>query len=473
MLNETKEVFTQASIFVLEEEYQMSAKSYLLLMGVWMIGIAVIYAQERKSEASPKSEVGSDKANPKDAVVGEEKYRTPRAGERLRGTFPLFGFELDIPARDRSKVSALNLGVAVYQPKVGEDAFIPFGAYYYTDSWEEHRRRLRAIFVGVVNYVDFFEGSWNDTGIELTASWENYTLPIPSSLIIEDEELEDSEIYWGYLRAGFGLGWRGKIAPWQFDNNIAIHFLYEPGLLYFDDTKKTAPNYIVPSTTYEDRYHIRLRIDALERNIMELRHSGWAGGIDAIRGHRYNWKDHDFNGSFREKDTQTYYLVSAYVTWAGGPDFLSERHRFITSLYGAFSPDDGLDRYSALRLGGGPSGDESEALSRSPIPGMRFDEFIVSRYLLFSLEYRFELLFFLYLHVKGSIGVLRRMELKDNETEVALSKNEWIGSVGMALTSGFIWDSQIYLEYVSERGMFRGKERQQGHNVMLSWAKSF
>lgn len=426
-------------------------------------------AQNSKTTASQPA----DARNAQDRQGPDDEYRTPRAGEKLHGYIPWLGMEFDVPERDRSNIMAVSLGAAIYTPKVADNVVIPFAAFYYTKSWEEHRRRLRMILAGVANFVDFFEGSWNNAGIELAFNFENYTIPIPSSLEIEKQAIEDSEIYWGYVRAGFGLGWRTRVSPWQVDNNLAFYFMYEPGLLYFRETSNTSDNYIVPKTTFEDRLHFRLRVDAMERNIMELRHDGWAAGFDGIYGYRHRWRDHDFNGSFKEDDTQSYYYVSGYFTWAGGPKFLSERHRFIFSFYGGATVGDDLDRYSAPRLGGGPGGDESEALSRSPIPGARFDEFIVSNFLLCGLEYRIELMFFVYLHIKGIIGPVRRMEYDENDQEVSLSKNEVVGSIGVALTTGFVWDSQLYIEYVHDRGLLHGEKGTDGHNVLISWSKSF
>ena len=420
-----------------------------------------------KLPQAPNAEMGPQPA-------ADDEYHTPRAGEALKGYVPLIGVDFEVPARDRSETMAISLGAALYAPKVADDAVIPFLAFYYADSWQEHKRRVRMILAIVANFIDFNDGTWNDLGVEAILGFENYTLPISSTIEIEKKSLEDTEIFWGYVRGAVGLGWRTRISPWQVDNNFSIGFTYEPGLFYFKDTSVTADNYLVPPTTYEDRFHLKVRMDALERNIMEMRHSGWAAGLDAVRGHRYHWRDHDFNGSSKKEDTETYYYISGFGTIAGGPAFLSEKHRFIFSVYWGLEGAKQLDRYSAPRLGGGPGGDESEALSRCPIPGMRLDEFVVSRYLLFGLEYRLELLFFTYLHIKGTIGPIRRMELDDHDREVAMTKNEAVGSIGVALTTGFIWDSQLYLEYVHDRGLLRGTAKNEGgHNVMFTWSKSF
>jgi hypothetical protein len=422
-----------------------------------------------KKDAPPKAEIKAKEETT--TQPPEEKYRTPRAGKSLKGS--LLGIDIEVPARERDKVTAVTLGAAIYTPKLADDSVIPFAAFYHTTTWEEKKRRIRMIIALLANYINFYDGTWNNSGFEVAASWENYTLPIPSSLVIEDQELKDSEIYWGYLRGGVGLGWRTRIPPYEIDSFFAIYVMYEPGYLYFKETGNTGPNYIVPSNTYEDRLHVTARVDAMERNIMELRHAGWAAGIDFIRGHRYKWQDHDFNSSFKKDTTETYYLLTGYGTYAGGPGFLSERHRFIFSVYGGLYLDKAdLDRYSAFSLGGGPGGDEAEALSRSPIPGAKFDQFIVSRYLLFGLEYRFELLFFMYIHIKGVIGVIRRLELNKDKTEVELTKNEAAGGLGIALTTGFIWDSQLYVEYVRDWGVLRGKETT-GDSILIVWSKSF
>ncbi len=413
----------------------------------------------------------SQKAEEKETSPQEEVYRTPRAGKRLDSTF--LGFDIHIPARERDKTTAISIGTDIYLPKVGDEAIVPYAAFYYSDTWQEKKRRLRAVAAVFVNSLYFYDSSWNNLGIELAATWDNYTLPFSSKLEIKDTELTDSEIYWGYLRAGLGLGWRMPIAPHEIDSFFSIYAYYEPGLLYFEDTDHTGDNYLVPPTTYEDRIHIKVRLDAMERNIMELRHAGWAAGFDFVWGHRHRWRDHDYNGSFKKEDTEEYHLYTGYLTWAGGPQWLSERHRFVLSLYGGIAPKEELDRYSAFRIGGNPSGDEAEALAYSPIPGARFDEFIVSRYILFSLEYRLEVFFFLYLHLKGTIGSIRRMDINDDGKGVSLTQDELVGSASVAITTGFLWDSQLQVQYVHDKGMLRGEKNKNGHSILISWSKNF
>ena len=205
---------------------------------------------------------------------------------------------------------------------------------------------------------------------------------------------------------------------------------------------------------------------------MELRHSGWAAGFDFIIGHRYHWQDHDFNGSFKFAETQTYDFFSGYFTVATGFPFYDEKHRFILALHGGLSPTKGLDRYSGVRLGGGPTGDESEAISRSVIPGVRFDEYVVDRYIIATFEYRWEIFFFLYFHIKATIGGIRRLTFDDVEEKLAFNQNDFVSSIGVAITTGFIWDSQLYIEYVQDRGV-AGRENNEGNNFLFSWSKSF
>ncbi len=402
-------------------------------------------------------------------VIDSIEYQPAMAGEAA--DTELFGLQIKLEEKDRTKISAFTIGYFLNDALEAEDSdYTAYAAFYLTRGWEENERRLRAILAGVINFVSFYDSTWNSYGVEFIATWENYTLPISSVLEIDGEEVEGSDIYWGHLRGGLGLGWRSPLSPWEVDNYFSIHLLYEPGLLYFDDTKDTANNFVLPRTTYEDRFHLQIRFDMMRRNVMEMLHEGFAGGADAIVGRRHNWDDHDFNGSFTKDDTQDYEFFSGYLFWAGGIPFLSQRHRLIIGFHGGISATDSLDRYSAPRLGGGPSGDETESLSSSPIPGARFDEFLVSRFALFSVEYRLEVLFFLYLHFKAVGGEVRKAELIQDE--VSITENEFVGSLSIGLTSGFFWNSQLHFEYVNDQGVL-GREDQDGHNFLVSWSKSF
>ena len=90
-----------------------------------------------------------------------------------------------------------------------------------------------------------------------------------------------------------------------------------------------------------------------------------------------------------------YLAVAAYAVAAGGVPFVrSERHRLVTELYGAIGKD--LDRFSAFRVPGRPTGYEWEALSRPVVPGVAFNELFPTQYGIADLVYRYEALFFVY-----------------------------------------------------------------------------
>ena len=99
--------------------------------------------KDKKSKESAKVEKKEKKKDDEELVTPDEKYRTPRAGKSLKGS--LFGMDIHVPARERDKTTAISLGAAIYSPDAGSDSVIPFAAFYYTDTWEEKDRRLRAI----------------------------------------------------------------------------------------------------------------------------------------------------------------------------------------------------------------------------------------------------------------------------------------------------------------------------------------
>ena len=103
----------------------------------------------------------------------------------LSGTISIDSMEVDIPARDRRSVAALQLGALIQAPDVGNDSITPMGAFFYRKQWDQDRRRLRAVLSGLVNFVDFAEGTWNDSG------WEFCCIgPITPSLWKEMKPLE-------------------------------------------------------------------------------------------------------------------------------------------------------------------------------------------------------------------------------------------------------------------------------------------
>lgn len=405
--------------------------------------------------------------SPTSSPSNTESYHTPLAGAAL--DIEIAGEKLNIPAHDRRHILAVNLGTALFFPRIGNHTGVPFFALYYKGQWEDDRRRARAVVTGVVNYVDFEDGSWNNNGWEVLGHWENYTIPFPTTEIVEGEEIKFSEIYWGHFLGGLGIGWRAPVYPYHCDNDFRWQIWYEPGFIYSRRSSNTGPEVQLPPDTPLHQLHLRVRLDTFERNILELPHRGWACGIDFTLGRREHWADHQFTKdiTFSRENTRDFLRLTSYVMTAVGIPSLSERHRLLFSCYAGWSPAKNWDRFSALRIGGGPSPSESNDLSRNPFPGALFDQFIVERYLIMNIEYRLEIMFFLYLHLRGTFAWGKVASLDDGNRLSMLKGTAQAFSCG--ITSGFIWDSLIYLEYAYDHGVVRPND--QGHGFLISWAK--
>jgi hypothetical protein len=397
-----------------------------------------------------------------------KSYHTPLAGYPL--DVQIAGEHLHIPAQDRRNVWAISGGTTLFAPRIGNSSFVPFAAVYGRQQSADDRRRFRGVISGVVNYLDFADGTWNDSGLEFVANWENFTVPFPSTEIANGKEVEDSELYWGHFLLGIGPGWRMPLFPWHCDNECIVQLFYEPGYFYVKRAGNSSAEMKLPPSTFIHQIHLHMRLDAFDRNIVELPHRGFSCGADIVFGRRDNWSDHRFSSEilFSREDTRDYLRLTAYMATAFGVPFVSERHRFLFSCHLGWSPPGNWDRFSALRLGGGPSPSESADLARSPYPGALFDQFVLERYALLTLEYRLELLFFMYAHVRGTLGWGRVAGLDFQERLAIFSEASQAFSVG--LTIGFLWNSLIYVEYAYDNGVVRPNDH--GHAVLISWSKS-
>ena len=236
----------------------------------------------------------------------------------------------------------------------------------------------------------------------LVLTLDSLTLPWARSEYVDGIRIAAGEVKWNQARAGAGLAWRMPLPPGECDNGLDAALTYEPGGLWFSRGSDTAPGYAVPRDTYEGRLHLRLRADALERNLLEMPHRGFAAGLDGLAGWRSRWDPWGFPAAL-ETGGRNWQAVSgfAYAAFAPAPG-LSERHRLVASLHAGTGSD--LDRFSAFRLGGGSTWGDFETLSRVVLPGAGVDEFYSSRYAIADLEYRYEALFFLYLQVRGTLA---------------------------------------------------------------------
>jgi len=404
---------------------------------------------------------------------GAGEYRTPRAGESY--TTGLFGAPVTAPSRDRRSVTALNLGVQWLNDAPADYEIMPYGAIFLWRNKDNGRERLRAVLAGLYNEVRYHVApGWLDK-TELVMTLENMTVPMARQEFVEGVRIDDEELEWHRIHLGLGFGWRTPLAPGHQDNALEVALTYEPGVLFFSDGSDTVDDFRLPRDTYEGRVHIRMRADALERNIMELPHGGWAAGFDGWYGHRSRWDDWGGGPVFGMQDGATHrtWVAARFFALAALPLplFDGERNRLIGSVYGGIGED--LDRFSAFRLGGEPTGGEWEALSRPAVMGAIFDEFYSRSYAIANLEYRRELLFFCYLHLRGQVALVDRPRIKSGMLDREM---DTLPAVGVAVTCGAPWNSQVELGFNHNFGLLReegGDSEFGGSSLTLAWSKEF
>lgn len=402
-----------------------------------------------------------------------EDDRTPRAGEAYSTT--LLEMPVEVAARDRTRVTAINLGLYQIPDGPEDQKSSPFGAVFLWRNWENGQERLRGIFSGLYDQVRYSTTPVFLQGAEIILTFENVTVPFDRAEYIEGQRIDSEELKWHEIQTGIGLGYRVPLSPGHQDNALEAALTYEPGLLLFDEGDETDPSFQVPKDTYEGRIHFRLRADAIERNLLELPHRGFAAGLDGWYGRRADWRDWGGPVSgFQSGDTGREWLAaSGYAVAVMGPPFSDgERHRLIGSAYGGTGKD--LDRFSAFRLGGGPASGEWEALSHPNLPGAAFGEFFPRRYAILNLVYRYEVLPFFYPELRGSLAWVDRSRFQEGGTVV--NRMEALHSIGGAVTSGFFWNSTLELGYAYNFGILRDKigTPESGRQALsASWTKEF
>ncbi|HKE62246.1 MAG TPA: hypothetical protein VKB33_07230, partial [Nitrospira sp.] len=281
-------------------------------------------------------------------AYGEEDKPTPLAGEEFHTE--VLGEPVNVPPRDRKNVTAASFGVEYLPNGPTFYQVLPFGALYVWRNSDDMRQRFRGTFSGPVNDLTYNVGSHSSSGWELRMTLNTMIIPLGRAEYVEGQIIPDVTVEWSYVFGGFGIAYRRLLDPGHQDNALELSLTYEPGYRWFKGTSKTSPNFIVPNDTYEGRVHARVRKDALERNIMELPHRGYAFGGDFIYGHRTNWSTWG-GGPLGVSDEPEYLMGSVFALTATGVPFVnSERHRLITSLYGGIGQH--LDRFSTFRLPG-------------------------------------------------------------------------------------------------------------------------
>lgn len=400
-------------------------------------------------------------------------YRTPRAGESY--ATEVFGELAMAPPRDRCSVTALNLGLQWLPDAPSDYEVLPYGAFFLWRNKDNGRQRLRAVMAGLYNEVRYnATPSWSGK-TELVMTLENMTIPTARQEFVEGVQIDQEELEWHRVHLGFGLGWRTPLFPAHQENALEVALTYEPGILLFSEGSDAVDDFRPPRDTYEGRVHFRVRADALERNIMELPHLGWAAGFDGFYGHRARWDDWGDGPVFGMQDGQdhrTWSMARFFaVTAVPMPLGDSERNRLIASLYGGIGEN--LDRFSAFRLGGEPAGGEWEALSRPTVMGAIFDEFYSRSYAVANLEYRRELLFFCYLHLRGQLALVDRPRVKNSMLDWEM---DLLPAMGVGITCGAPWNSQIEFGYSYNLGLLRergGSIAFGASALTLAWSKEF
>ena len=375
-------------------------------------------------------------------ALADEPYRTPRAGEAVDRT--VLGRKVELPARDRRTTVALDLGFVLTSPRLtgprltGTD-ILPLGAFFIFD--RPHEDQFFEAVVAVVSNDAIYARSPKAWGpFELVGTFQSSTIPVAQAEIIDGIEVNATELLWGEVHGGFGVGYRSQVGP-AVDNMLAVMLLVEPGFLYFDSGDETAPNFVVPSNTFELRARLRARFDLFERNLLEMLHSGVGFGAEVVFGYRTAWTNWGPDAANQAAPTRQWTIVRGYLQTATGLPFgVSERHRLLGSVHAGAGF--GVDRFSAPRLGGGIESDQYRTVPRPLVPGAALSEFYPERYVVMLGEYRYELAFFSFIGLRGSASYLDRDRLGARPRE-----SGWLLSLGTRLTTGFFFNSRLRVDY--------------------------
>jgi len=391
-------------------------------------------------------------------------YRTPRLGEGFRTD--LFGEEVVVPARDPRHVTAWKLGAQFEAPAPTGRLVLPAGAFYLWRHPDE-RHLYRAEIAGVYNNVfwSLKPEDWGD--FEFGFTFNNFTLPEAWSEVYDGVTDKSQQIYWGFVRPGFTLGYRQSLENGRSDNMWQINWVVEPGYFYSGRSSQTAADMVLPRSTFELRNRLVVRWDGLERNLLSLPHAGYAAGADFVQAFRTDWDDWGTpRYSFSKNEGQHYSIVNAYAVASGGIPFVdSERHRMVAWLHGAVGHN--VDRFNAIRVGGGPNamGMEYGASAMPVLPGTSIWEFYPEHYLIGALEYRWELSWFSYLSAHGGVGYLD--PYRPTASGELRRSNELLPWMGARLSTGFIGDTMVMLDYAHSFNLVNQDTR--GANEVMLW----
>ncbi|HHJ39627.1 MAG: hypothetical protein AXA67_09955 [Methylothermaceae bacteria B42] len=390
-------------------------------------------------------------------------HHPPAAGMGFRTRF--LNHDITIPAMDRRAINAWVAGSTINFPKPSGRRLEPLAALYF---WRRPNqdRLFYADIAGLYNHLFFAQAFEKGKPLEWVTTFENYTIPfLKQTELIEGKQDKASEVEWGYVRPGFGLGFRQPVPPFREDNMAAVDFIVEPGFLYFG-RHNHRKGFVKPRDTFELRTRLQVKWDALTRNFMNLVDTGFAFGADGIWGHRARWRDWGINR--QERGHNSYALVTAYGVGSMRLPFAdSGRHRLIGSVFGGIGHH--LDRFNrnvTQRLGGGvnPVGEEFHTLGNPVLPGAAYLEFFPRHYLIAYGEYRFAATFFSFLHFYGGGAYLDPRKINNGKI---LREDTIMPFAGARITTGLPGKLRLVIDYAHNFGL---KRRGKGYgNQVTIW----
>ena len=133
-----------------------------------------------------------------------------------------------------------------------------------------------------------------------------------------------------------------------------------------------------------------------------------------------------------------------------------ERNRIYASLHAGVG--DGVDRFTAQRVGGGPDlrGSEYETTARPWLPGAAYSEFFPEHYAIGSLGYRRELAFFAHLDLGGTLAWL---DVDRQRAGGRARADETLVAVSARLSTGFVGRTLLQLGYAHNFDVVRDGSR--------------
>ena len=380
-------------------------------------------------------------------------------------TEKVFGETVKIKPQNRRFISAWDAGFDLSEPPPGNYGLIPVGDVFI---WRhpDSGRFFRAELSGVWDNVFWArrikrEGAGS---LEAVLTFKNWTAPWGQAELADGEELKSESLVWGYVRPGFGIGYRRQAPPGHNDNMLAADLIFEPGFLYFARDSDTTADFVAPHDTFEFRARLELRWDALQRNLLSLPQKGYAAGADMVYGYRTDWRNWGVNGAEAAGEGRKYESFTGYFLAAGGlPLTESKSQRLIGAIYAGSGH--ALDRFSAGRVGGGPDplGEEYGSTSMPVLPGAAIREFFPEHYVIVRGDYRWQPVFFACLGADASAGWLDRLRRTGSGT---VKKNGVLPSLGARLITGFFFNTRLKISYNYNFAVIRNGGYG-GHEVLL------